>query len=155
MNYLNTMTVKELRDVAKRMKLTGLSSCKKSELVSIIESHIVMEHGFANGMNDVYTCQLCKETVKVTDQASHMDGHPTEEEIYAQEETYTIEIEGTQPVILRGAAAVVMNAHEKAIKRWNPTMARDEWGMVKLTPKQRKRLRKGTHKRAKRAGLYV
>lgn len=134
----------------------------KADLIDAIKENIERAHvraiedeAFRQESIPTYVCQICKTDVKVTEQASHMDGHPTEEEIYAQEETYTIEIEGTQPVILRGAAAVVMNAHEKAIKRWNPTMARDEWGMVKLTPKQRKRLRKGTHKRAKRAGLYV
>lgn len=64
-------------------------------------------------------------------------------------------VEGASPVIFHGAEAQVLIRHERHVKRYNPTMARDKNGKIKLTSRQARRLRKNTNRAAKRVGILV
>lgn len=68
---------------------------------------------------------------------------------------YMIAVEGCTPVFYSGVDAQVLIRHEAQIKRYNPTMARDKHGMIKLTSRQARRLRKNTNRAAKRVGILV
>lgn len=66
---------------------------------------------------------------------------------------YMIAVEGYTPVFYSGVAAQVLIRREAQIKRYNPTMAHDKYGMVKLTSRQARRLRKNTNRHAKLLGI--
>ncbi|HEY6020767.1 MAG TPA: SAP domain-containing protein [Candidatus Paceibacterota bacterium] len=53
-----------------------------------------------------------------------------------------------------GKTATFLIEHDKRIKRFNPTMARDKKGYVRLTPKQRRRVHKKDKAFFKSLGLY-
>lgn len=56
-------------------------------------------------------------------------------------------------VLWTGATAKVLKAHDRMVRRFNPEVTRDKNGMVKLTPKQRRRIHKNDRRNAKRFGL--
>lgn len=121
MNYLNKMTVKELREIAGRMDVYLQSKVKKDTIVFLIEARIENLHAEALEMNKV-------------------------------NETYTIP--GTGVVITDPASVVILKAHEKAVRRFNPSFKRDKSGKVILTPKQRRRVHKNDRKVGKKIGLF-
>lgn len=53
--YLNTLTVKQLREIGKRMDICILSSMRKAELVQVISDMIDFDHGTALEMNESLT----------------------------------------------------------------------------------------------------
>lgn len=126
---LSKMTVKELKETAQRMNVPFHARILKADLVAAIKTQIELDH-----------------TRALEDEAFRNETEP---------DTYTIEIEGREPVVITDRVSVtILKNHEKCVRRFNPTMKRDKNGMVILTPKQRRRVQKHTHKLAKKEGLY-
>lgn len=76
------------------------------------------------------------------------------EALRMDEEMISYTVPGTD-VTLTGIPALVMIRHEKNVRRYNPTMARDRDGKVILTAKQRRRIQKKDRKYGKQVGLYA
>lgn len=125
--YLNKMTVKELREIAKRMDLkipgVALSRATKDLLVSGIDALIEVDWNEAE------------------DTASEME---------EREETF--EYAG---VVWTGPTAKLLKAHDEMLRRFNPSMRRDKNGQVVLTPAQRRRLHKKDRRNTKRLGMVA
>lgn len=187
MNYLNKMTVKELREIATRMecKIPGmpLSKARKADLIMVIEAVMEYDHLVALEMDILFDSpnavqkdgvwynrgwNCCSERpakVVVFDEgtkwavckscASMYTGEVQDIPGTVEPETYTIEIEGRDSVVITDPSSVaILKNHEKAVRRFNPTMKRRKNGQVILTDKQRRRVQKHTYKLAKKLGLY-
>lgn len=144
---LANMTVKELKEIAKRMGIVGYSRLPKIDIVEDIEMNIQLAHSEAlaeDAERFTYTCQLCGEKVRVIDQPTHMLSEHTEP-------TYTIP--GTNTV-LRGDTARIMTYHMTNVHRFNPSGSRDNDGRIRLTPKQAKRCAKKLRRFMKREDLW-
>lgn len=114
--YLNGLTVKELREIAKATgTISGYSSMKKQELITSIEYRI-----------DADWNEALKE---------HSERFPMISYI----------IPGSD-IVVNGKTAEFIMAHDKRVKRYNPLFRRDKSGMVVLTPKQRRRIAKKDRK---------
>lgn len=112
--YLNTMTVRALQEIAKREGIKGLSAMRKSDLINILTETINGWHIVALDMNAT---------------------------MVQAKQTYTVP--GTTATFYGAEAELLIN-HENRVRRYNPTMARDKDGKVILTPKQRRRVGKKT-----------
>lgn len=125
MDYLNKMTVKELREIAARMECKipsiPLSKARKADLIMVIEAVLEYDHTVALDMNE----NLVKD----------------DEFLVAG-------------ILWTGPTARVLKAHDKMVRRFNPAMTRDKDGVVKLTPKQRRRIHKNDRRNMKRLDLF-
>lgn len=118
--YLNSLNVKALREIAKQDgTIPGYSAMRKQELITAIEYRMVAAQD-----------EAIKEAAERNPEVS-----------------YTVP--GTD-VVLTGDAARIMIRHEVNVRRFNPTLKRDKSGKVILTAKQQRRcakkLRKFTYK---------
>lgn len=128
MNYLAKMTVVELKSVADRMAVPYASRIKKADLIELIKDGIEFAHLRAN------------------EDAAWMAETDTP--------TYTLRDDnGTEIITVTGDSALIMIAHEKNVKRYNPGMVKDRNGKVILTAKQRKRITKKMHSYARKIGF--
>lgn len=128
MDYLNKMTVKELIEVGKRMQLVSpLSRMRKAELVKLISGMIEEYHSDALKMN----------------------------ESYKSEATYVMLMSDGTEMKFNGLSALMMQFHNRAVRRFNPSMNRDKKGFVKLTPKQRRRIHKKDRAYGHKIGFFT
>jgi hypothetical protein len=202
--YLNKMTVKDLREIAGRMGIYLNRKHRKATIVFLIEIRIESNHVEALEMNKslhvdvptvIDTVEFPMDHQQFTDwynkhgglesfdgfQAVEDDHEealqinaqtPIEtlikaestikamapeyaEEIHKAEQIETFTIPNTDIVITDPASVIVLKAHFKAVKRFNPTLKRDKGGKVILTAKQRRRIHKTDRKVAKKMGLYT
>ena len=172
--YLNTMTVKTLTEIAKRMNLKVPSRAKKSEIVAFLDSEIVLAHAEAHHLNTP-RAMLHTDSPLVSDTEECPMNHRQfttwynrhggiesfdvnkalasdhSEALEMNETTFTLP--GTD-IVLTGKSAMVMRHHMASVKRFNPSVKRDKDGVVILSAKQRRRVQKNTHKYAKAIGFY-
>ncbi len=110
-DYLNTLTVKRLREIAKQMQLTGYSKANKDDLIRLINDEVAI---------------------------IHIEAEMSAEDYYV--------FDG---VAFYGDLATMMRIHDKAVRRFNPSMRRDKSGKIVLTPAQRRRVHKHDRKASK------
>ncbi len=137
-DYLNTLTIKALKEIAKQAGLKGYSAAKKDALVTMVDNEAAAVHSDAQQAKDEFTNAL-----EILNEAFP----PSNEEIEAEmnaEDTY--EFDGA---VYYGDIATMLRVHDKAVRRFNPTMRRDKAGMVVLTPRQRRRVHKHDRKASK------
>lgn len=149
---LNKMTVKELREIGKRMDLKSpLYKMKKDEIIKLLSAMIDEWHAEAL----LIDAQTPDETLVKAENTIKAMAPEYAEEIHKAEQIETFTIPNTNTVITDPACVAVLKAHFKAVKRFNPTLKRDKDGKVILTPKQRRRVHKTDRRIAKRLGLYA
>lgn len=131
--YLNKMTVKDLREIAKRMDLkipgVALSRATKDLLVSGIDALVEVDWNEA-------------EDIEAAMAVSRIDSYEAPHFEYAG-------------VVWSGPTATLLQKHDEMLRRYNPSMRRDKNGQIVLTPKQRRRIHKNDHRNMKRLGLFV
>lgn len=125
--YLNTMTVKTLREIGKQMGLSFPAKALKGSIVNALTEDINSAHSEALEMNEA---QKSSETVYVMDMT---DGSQVE---------------------FTGLSAKVLIRHEVNVKRYNPSMSKGRDGKVKLTPRQNRRINKKLKHYAKSIGFF-
>jgi protein-tyrosine-phosphatase len=125
-DHLNKMTVKDLREIAKRagVKIPGvaLSRATKDLLVSGIDAMVAVDW---NEAKDI-------DAAMASNEATHFE--------YAG-------------VVWTGPSATLLRKHVEMLRRFNPSMRRDKRGKIVLTPKQRRRIHKNDRRNTKRLGL--
>lgn len=126
MSYLNTYTVKVLREIGDTMGLSFPVKARKADIVAKLVEVINGWHVIALDMEKA-------------NQANTEKSEPT----------YVI----LGGVTLTGAAALFMIRHEKHLNRYNPTLRMNRKGIVALTPRQRRRLDKKNRAYAAKIGL--
>ncbi len=132
-DYLNTLTVKRLREIAKQMQLTGYSKANKDVLITMIDDDVAMVHIDAQQAKDEFD-----KAVDILPSNEHIDAEMNAEDYYV--------FDG---VAYYGDLATMMRIHDKAVRRFNPSMRRDKSGKVVLTPAQRRRVHKHDRKASK------
>lgn len=145
MDYLKSKTVKELIEVCKRMGIAH-SGMRKAELVQHVAFHVDAEHGEALALV-AKTAKRNQELDKVFQMDDHSAALEMNEDIVRDDEFMHA------GVLWTGPWATVLKAHDKMLRRFNPDLTRDKNGMVKLTPKQRRRIHKNDRRNSKRFGL--
>jgi hypothetical protein len=121
---LNKLTVKELREVGKRMELVSpLYKMKKDELVKLI-----------SGMIEEY----------------HSEALRMDEEMFSLKEDEFM----FAGVLWSGKIAKMLRFNDTAIKRYNPTAKRGKDGVVILTAKQKRRINKKARHFGKTIGFW-
>lgn len=132
MNYLSKMTVKELREIAKRMGLkipgVAMSKATKDLLVSGIDALIEVDWNEA-------------EDIAATMSVAQIDSYESPHFEYAG-------------VVWSGPTATLLRKHDEMLRRFNPAMRRDKKDQIVLTPKQRRRIHKKDRRNMKRLGLW-
>lgn len=193
-DYLNSLTVKSLREIASRLEIKGRSAMGKAELVGAIGTVVNIDHDEANieniemdelaaapkgveingvtfgtGWNcctenpaKVLTfddggkwavCVACSHTVSPK-RISELPAEDIRAYKGEAEPTYTVRDDnGKELATLTGDSALVMERHNRNIKRYNPNMVRDRDGKVVLTAKQRRRIQKNLRKYSRKIGF--
>lgn len=129
--YLSTMTVKTLTEIAKQMDLK-VSGLRKAELIAKLIERIGGWHVIALDMDKANFPKVSTEETAV-----HVVSFPDGSEVK-----------------FTGKAATVLIQHEKNLMRFNPNMTRDNDNKIRLTPKQRRRVQKKLRKYAKSIGFF-
>lgn len=124
--YLSKTTVKELREIAKRMDLkipgVALSRATKDLLVTGIDALVEVDWNAAE------------------DEAPSHDTYKAPHFEYAG-------------VVWTGPTATLLRKHDEMLRRYNPSLRRNKEGQIILTAKQRRRIHKKDRRNMKRLGL--
>lgn len=75
-SQFTTYSVKDLKEIAARMNISGRSTMKKGELASAIAIQVLSwsEEAFSE---NTYVCMICNKRVMLTDQPDHMNKNHT------------------------------------------------------------------------------
>lgn len=181
--YLNTMTVKTLTEIAKQMNLKT-SGLRKAELVAKLDSQISGWHVIAGDMDraNYPKAPLHVDNITVIDTeelpmdhgqftvwynrhggVESFDVNKALASDHAEalkmnenhsESVYVMNMNNGSQVEFTGKSADILIRHQKNLKRYNPEMTKDRGGKVRITARQARRLNKKLKHYAKSIGYF-